>query len=251
MGIRIQWPVSATNANLVVSSRGVTVMMTGGIMWRFALLPIEEVFMRRLALAVLMLLALAGCASAPLSADQKSAIKRVSIADVKMPAKPTIFGEGAATAFLLGGPLGLALNNAGSDLPTLYSKQLQKNNIDVAALFKEDLAQQLKQRGFDVVPYGQPADATVVAEVFQYGLTGDIFSSPPVRFPQLTVRVDLNKSGSNDQIWRGTASLNVLPDVYKQLEARRIDDYLQDGDLLRQQVQKASRLIAGVAMSNL
>lgn len=207
--------------------------------------------MRKLILIAGLVLGLTGCASTSLSPEQRTVIKRVSVAEVKMPAKPTIFGESAGAAFLLGGPLGLALSNAGGDLPTLYARQLQRNDIDVGALFKSDLEQQLRQRGFEVVPHGQAVDAYLAAEVVQYGLTGDIFSSPPVRFPQLSVQAGLFKASSQDKVWRGTASLNVLPDVIKQLEARRIDDYLQDGELLRQQVQKASRLIAGVALSRL
>ncbi len=207
--------------------------------------------MRRLTFLACLLIGLAGCASSSLSPDQKAGIKRVSVANVKMPAKPTIFGEGAAGAFLLGGPLGIALANAGSDLPKLYAKQLGKNNVNVGAQLKADLEQQLRQKGFEVVSHDQPADAVVSAEVFQYGLTGDIFSSPPVRFPQLSVRVDLIKPSTGESIWRGTAALNVLPDVYKQLDARRIDEYLQEGQLLRQQVQKASGSIACVALSKL
>lgn len=196
-------------------------------------------------------LSLTGCASSSLSPEQRNLVRRVSVAEVKVPAKPTIFGERAGVAFLLGGPLGLALNNAGGDLPTLYAQQLQRNRIDVGAQFKADLEQQLRQRGFEVVPHGQPADAYLAAEIVQYGLTGDIFSSPPLRFPQLSVQADMVKTGSQEKIWRGTASLNVLPEVYQQLESRRIDEYLQDDELLRQQVQKTSRLIAGVALSRL
>lgn len=207
--------------------------------------------MRRFVLLTCLLLGLSGCASRQLTPDQKSSFKRVSVAAVKMPTKPTIFGENAAAAFLLGGPLGAALANAGSDIPTLYSQQLRKNNVDVAALLRADLAEQLKQRGFDVVPHGQPVDAILVPEIGQYGLTGDIFASPPVRFPQLSFQVDLNKFGSGDRIWRGGASVNVLPEAYRQLEARRIEEYLQDGGLLRQQVEKASKLMAEAAMAKL
>lgn len=204
--------------------------------------------MRCLVLSLWLLIGLAGCASPTLTPDERSSIGKVSIADVVMPSKPTIFGERAAASFLLGGPLGLAMTHAGSDLPTLYLEQLQKHHIDVAALFKADLTQQFRQHGLEVVPHGQSVDAVVVPEIVQYGLTGDIFSSPPVRFPQLSVRLDVIRSDNGQRLWRGSASLNVLPDVIKQLEARPIGDYLQDGELLRGQVEKASKLIAAEGM---
>lgn len=201
--------------------------------------------------SLILALCLGGCASSALNADQRTAIRRVSIGEVKMPEKPTIFGESTAAGFLLGGPLGVALVNAGNDLPALYAKKLEASKVDVAALVRSDLANALRQQGFEVVAAGQPADARVVPHVLQYGLTGNVFATPPVRVPQLWLRIDLKKPASEEQIWWNFASVHVMPDILEKLEARRIDDYLQDGELLRTQVQKASKLVAEAAVSKL
>jgi hypothetical protein len=205
--------------------------------------------MRRLILAAFLLAGLAGCAS-NLSSEQRNSIRRVSIADVKMPDKPTVIGGPMAVPALLGGPLGAALLQAASDLPTLYVQQLQKNGVDVAALFKADISQQLRLRGFQVVPHGDPVDAVFVPQVMQYGLVAVDLTST-TRIPLLVVRVDLNKSSNGERLWRGDVASNGEIDVNKQLAAKPIDEYMQNGELLRQEIRKTSRLIAGVTMAKL
>ena len=207
--------------------------------------------MRRLWLSIVVLISLVGCASSKLASEQRSSIKRVSIAEVKMPEKPTILGESSAFGFLLGGPLGVALSNAGSNLPNFYSMQLKKSDIDIAKILTSDLTDELRRQGFDVVAQGQSADAVLHPLVIQYGLTGDPFSSPPVRVPQMWLRVDLKKPRTDENVWWNQGAIHIIPDAMKKLEARRIDDFFQDGELLRREVKKASQLATREALSKL
>jgi hypothetical protein len=197
-------------------------------------------------------LALAGCATPQLSAEQRSSLKRVAIGKVQLPEKPTIFGESAAGAFLLGGPIGLAIANSGSDVPTEFKKALERSQTDVAAIVREDLRAALVRSGIEVVPEGDPrADAVLAPTVLQYGLTGNIFSSPPVRVPALWVRVDLKKPQSGETIWWHWASVHVSEDIIARLDSRSIADYFTDPVLLNSQYRKASALVSQAALSKL
>ena len=207
--------------------------------------------MRKLLMILAVAIGLTGCASSKLSVEQRATIKRVSVADPIMPDKPTVFGSNSGVGFLLGGPLGVALANSGNDLPTLYVQTLQKYGINVAAIAKTDLEAQLRRQGFTVVPQGQAADAVLQPKVLQYGLTGDVFASPPVRFPQLWLRVDLLRASNNQQIWWNHAALHVMPEAFKQMDARLIEDLLQNQEMLNTEVRKASKLITDEIFSKM
>jgi hypothetical protein len=197
-------------------------------------------------------LALAGCASPKLSADQRASLKRLSIGQVQLPEKPTIFGEGAAAAFLMGGPIGLAMANSGSDAPTEFKKALERSKTDVAALVRHDLKSQLARKGFDVVDSADAkTDAVVAVQVIQYGLTGDIFSSPPVRVPALNVRVDFKHPKTGETIWSHWASVHVRKDIMDQLQSRSVAEYFTDQALLSGEFNKASRLVTAAAIEPL
>ncbi|TBO31446.1 hypothetical protein EYS42_09440 [Aquabacterium lacunae] len=207
--------------------------------------------MRILTTLLAVAIGLTGCASSKLAADQRSAIKRVSVAEPTMPEKPTVFGNGSGVGFLLGGALGVGLANAGNDLPTLYAQTLGKYNIDVAGIAKADLEAQLRKQGFTVVPQGQPADAVLQPKVQVYGLTGNIFSSPPVRFPQLCLRVDLVGASAQKPVWGQLACLHVMQDAIPQMDARSIEELLQNKALLDSEVHKASRLVTAEIFSKM
>lgn len=197
-------------------------------------------------------LLLAGCASSPLTSEQRAAYKRVSIAKVEMPEKPTIFGENAAAIFLFTGPLGTAIAQGVSDVPAEFQKSLAKSKTDVAAIFRQDLERKLAVKGFEVVPEGDPrANAVLVPKVLQYGLTGNIVATPPVRVPAFWVRVDLKKPGSTDTLWWHFASVHVNETIFKQLEARPIADYFTDPVLLDTQFKKASDLVTEDVLSKM
>jgi hypothetical protein len=207
--------------------------------------------MRKLMMILAVVIGLTGCASSKLSGDQRTAIKRVSIAEPVMPDRPTVFGNSSGVGFLLGGPLGVALANSGNDLPTLYTQTLQKYGINVAAIAKADLEAKLRMQGFTVVPQGQPVDAILQPKVLQYGLTGDLFASPPVRFPQLWLRVDLISASNDKQIWWNYGALHIMPDAIKKMDARSIEELLQNQELLNTEVRKASKLVTDEIFSKM
>jgi hypothetical protein len=195
---------------------------------------------------------LAGCASSPLSPEQRSAFQRVSIAKVEMPDKPTIFGEHAAATFLLTGPIGLAIAQGVSDLPTEFRKSLDKSHTDVSAILRADLERKLALKGFQVLPEGDPrAQVVLVPKVLQYGLTGDVFATPPVRVPAFWVRLDLQKPGTTQTLWWHFASVHANQAIFKQLDARPIADYFTDPVLLDRQFRKASDLVVDDVLSKM
>lgn len=196
-------------------------------------------------------LALVGCASPTLSPDQRHAIKRIGIAEVSMPGRAMVLSDKAGAAFLLGGPIGIAVANSSSDLPTEYARLLDRNGIDVAALVRADLQAQLTRQGFEVVAQGQPSDAVLVTKVLQYGLTGYPFAAEPVRVPALWLRVELKRPGSDDTLWWHWASVHVTPGILDQLEQRPVRDYFDDASMLERQVRKASRLVTEAALSKM
>ena len=194
---------------------------------------------------LILTIAITGCASPKLSVEQRSAVKKVSIGKVELPEKPTIFGESAAGAFLLGGPLGLAITNAGSDVPAEFKKALDRSQTDVATLVSADLKLQLLKNGFEVLADGDPrADAILVPKVLQYGLTGNIFASPPVRVPALWLRVDLKQAKTGEILWWHWGSVHVTKGIIDQLEARSIADYFTKDELINSQFKKASALVS-------
>lgn len=206
----------------------------------------------KMLLLVCFALLLAGCASSPLTAEQRSAYQRVSIAKVELPDKPTIFGEHAGAAFIFTGPLGLAIANGTSDLPTEFKKSLVKSQTDLAAILRHDLERKLARKGFEVVPEGDArATAVLVPKVLQYGLTGNIFATPPVRVPAFWVRLDLKKPGGSETLWWHYASVHVNESILKQLDARPIADYFSDPVLLDTQFRKASDLVTDDVLSKL
>jgi hypothetical protein len=185
-----------------------------------------------------------GCAAPKLSVDQRNSLKKVSIGQTELPEKPTIFGDSAAGAFLFGGPIGLAISNGGSDAPTEFKKSLERSKTDVVAIVREDIRLQLIRNGFEVVADSDAkADAVLVTKVLQYGLTGNIFTSPPVRVPALWIRIDFKKPKTEEIIWSQWASVHITKGILEQLEAKPVVEYFTNAELLNSQFRKASTLV--------
>jgi hypothetical protein len=191
---------------------------------------------------------LSACASTSISPQDRSSLKRVTIAPVVLPKKPVIFKASSGVAFVIAGPLGIALTNGTSDLPTAYQDLLAKNKIDVAAIIHAELKAQLRAKGIEVVDNESQADAVLSVQMLQYGLTGDVFSSK--RFPQYWAKFRLAKR-NGDVIWKNWGAAHVSQDVIKQVEARPIPDYFNDPKFLDSQIRKVTRIISTSVISNL
>lgn len=203
-------------------------------------------------LRALILLIIAGllsaCTSTSISPEDRSALKRVSIATVVLPKKPVIFKAGSGVAFVIAGPLGVALTNGTSDLPTAYQELLVKNKIDVAAIIHAELKAHLQAKGIEVVDNAARADAVLSVQMLQYGLTGDIFSSK--RFPQYWANFRLTKPNGK-VVWKEMGAAHISKEVVKQVEARPIPDYFNDPKFLDSQIRKVTRIISASVTSNL
>lgn len=203
--------------------------------------------LRTLSLVILAGL-LSACVSASISPDERSALKRVSIAPVVLPEKPVVFKASSGAAFVIGGPLGVAIANGTSDLPTAYKQLLADNRIDVAAIIRGELKTQLQAKGIEVVDDESKADAVLSVQMLQYGLTGDVFSGK--RFPQYWANFRLTKR-SGDVIWKNMGAAHGSQEVIKQVEARPIPDYFNDPKFLDSQIRKVTRIVTASATSTL
>jgi hypothetical protein len=191
---------------------------------------------------------LSACASTNISPEERLALKRVNIAPIVLPKKPVVFSAGSGAAFIIAGPLGVALASGASDLPTAYKELLAKNKIDVAAIIHAELKTQLQAKGFEVVDNENQADAVLSVQMLQYGLTGDAFSSE--RFPQYWAKFRLTKRNGG-VIWKNWDAAHISKDVVKQVEARPIPDYFNDPKLLDSQIRKVTRIISVSVTSTL
>ena len=195
----------------------------------------------------LLAFALIGCAT-KMSQEDRLALKRVSMATVKMPEKPIVLTDGGAAGAVLGGPLGFALANAGNDAPTALKQYLAKNRIDVPAYVKRELVSQLKGKGIEVVDGANQGNPVLVVEVLQYGLTGDVFSSD--RWPQVWLRLSIvNEKGS--QMWLGYAAAHIDQGVMKQVEKRPLAAFFADPAFLDREFKKVTSGIVSAATKDL
>ena len=202
----------------------------------------------RMVCVILIASVLFGCVSAKISPEERSTLKRVRIGDIVLPEKPVVFSAGTGVGFVLAGPIGVALANGSSDLPTAYKQTLAQNKIDVSAIVREELKAQLQSKGIEVVENDHQADAVLGVQVLQYGLTGEVFSGK--RFPQLWATFKLTKR-NGDVIWKNMGAAHALPDVIKQVEARPIPDYFKDPKFLESQIKKVTKIVITSATSTL
>lgn len=191
---------------------------------------------------------LSACVSSGISPNERSALKRVSVAPIVLPEKPVVFSSGTGTAFAIAGPLGIALTSGMSDLPTAYKQLLAQNRIDVAAIIRAELKTQLQAKGTEVVDSESQADAVLSVQMLQYGLTGDVFSGK--RFPQYWANFRLTKR-NGDVIWKNMGAAHGSQEVIKQVEARPIPDYFNDPKFLDSQIRKVTRIVTASATSTL
>lgn len=193
-------------------------------------------------------LSLVGCATTSISQADRQALKRVNIAPIALPEKPTIIAPGAGIGFLIAGPIGIALVNGASDLPTAYKEHLAKNNIDINALILSEVRSRLRAKGIEVVEQPGEADAVLNVGVLQYGLTGTVFSND--RFPQFWAIFRLLKP-NGDVIWKDYAAAHVSAEIQKQVESRPIPDYFNEPAFLEKQIRKVTEMVVEEATRTL
>lgn len=202
----------------------------------------------RFLLLVVVVVVLGGCASMKMSAADRANLKRVYIAEIRLPEKPTILAPSAGVGFLLAGPIGVAIANGATDLPSAYKDLVARNQIDIAGGIKRAFQSRLNAKGIHVVATEAEADASLVVEVLHYGLTGTIFSGE--RFPQLWAKVRLtNRSG--EVIWKQMMAAHVSQDVIKNVEARPISGYFEDRTFLEHQIGKVTDILVESAVDTL
>jgi hypothetical protein len=191
-------------------------------------------------------LGLMGCAT-KMSQEERLALKRVSIGAIELPEKPFVLAPGAGGAALFGGALGMALANAATDIPTALKDHVAKNNIDVAAYVRGELVSQLRSKDIEVVD-GNRADAVLVVQLLQYGLTGP-FSSDD-RFPFVQLRLSLvNKKG--ERVWLGYAASHVIDSKTSGINPRPIPQFFKDARLLERDFKKAANIVVSSATKDL
>ena len=191
---------------------------------------------------------LSACASTGISPQDRQSLRRVYIAPIVLPETPFIFKPGAGGALLLAGPIGFALANAGSDLPTAYRNLLAQNGIDIAEGIRAEFRTQLLRKRIEVVSNENEADATLAVDVRQYGMTGDILSDD--RYPQLIASVTLARR-NGDVIWKQLMAAHIAPEVGKQVNARPLADYFNDRALLESRIKQVNQILISLALKTL
>lgn len=193
-------------------------------------------------------LTLVGCGTASLSRTDRQALKRVTIAPITMPEKPTIIAPGAAIGFLIAGALGSAIVNGTSDLPAAYQEHLEKNKIDINALTLNAVKTSLRAKGIEVVEQVAQADAVLNVAVAHGLLAVNAFRSD--RFTQFSASLKLTKP-NGDVIWKDYAAAHLSTEIQKQLEHHPIPDYFNDPAMLEEQVRKVIGMVLEEATHSL
>jgi hypothetical protein len=190
---------------------------------------------------------IAGCASTKISTQERQSLKRVSISAFAMPEKPLVYESGTGIGVLLAGPIGVALANAGSDLPTTYKNHLALSKIDIATNLRDEFKSQLKLKGIEVVENGAQADGILNVEVQGYGLTSEVFGAN--RVPYLQFRTNLAKP-NGVVIWKNGALSMIIKEVQK-IQGYPITDYFTDAALLEKQLKKVHQITLAEALESL
>ena len=205
---------------------------------------------RRLAAvcAVLLVSVLTGCAT-KMSSEERAALKRISIGAIELPEKPLVLTDGTAGSFFIAGPLGVAIAQGTSDMPTAYKEHVAKHKIDLPSYVRRELVSQLKAKGIEVADGAGQGHPKLVVQVMQYGITGNIFSSEE-RWPQVWLRLSLVKD-SGERMWLGYAAAHIDEGVMKTVERRPLADFFNDPALLEREVKKVTKLIVSAATKDL
>lgn len=186
-------------------------------------------------------LTLFGCATTNISPQERAALKRIRVEMVAGSDKPFVYAPGYGVAFLLAGPLGVAITQGKTDLPTAYQQLLEQNGIDILAGFNSELKSQLGLKGVELVESPAQADA-VMKITYSHGLLGRVLTTDN-RVPLLTAEVKLVKP-SGEIIWKGPDYVRLWDEIDKRVQARPIPDYFNDPKLLASDIRKANGALA-------
>lgn len=190
-------------------------------------------------------LVLTSCAPMSLSPQDRRGLQRVSIAPIELPDRPFVLSPGSGVGLLIAGPIGFALANGTSDLPTAYKAMLAEKGIDIAGGIRAEFQEQFSRKRIEVVAEDGDADARLSIEVMKYGLTGELFDNN--RFPQLVANLKLvNRKG--EVIWRQTIAAHISQAVAKQVRARPVADYFNDTAMLESQIRRVNQILIAAAL---
>ncbi|MBM0104851.1 hypothetical protein JM946_08830 [Steroidobacter sp. S1-65] len=184
------------------------------------------------------------------AAAGKAEIKRIYVGAVELPPKPDIVGGGGVAAALLGGPLGAFLaESKTTDIEAAYAKLLADNNIDVAANVAFEAMELLTAKGYEVVGSEEQADATLTVRIQNYGLVPfpDDFDK---KVPILDANVMLeNREGK--RVYRKLTLSQLKKHVWRNLDARPIEEFFNDTKFLSEQLRKINTLVLTDALEKL
>lgn len=193
---------------------------------------------------VLTVFMLGGCATQTLDAQKKASIRTVAIAkDVELRERPTVFGDKAGGAFLLGGALGAALEQGASSLPDQFLQAMAAEKVDVRSVLRTEVTRQLTAKGYQVVEDESRADAVVRLRILNYGLTKDLFDAQAPSMPLLVVRAHLVEPRTGSELWWGHLASNTDAPIHAALDKYPVQQFLQNRSLLRSGFEKISRLV--------
>ncbi len=194
------------------------------------------------------LLALAGCATS-LDAQQKAAIRTVSLEPLEMAPKPMVATPGMGMAALLGGGLGIMLAQNGSDVQTTF-KAIVERQVDVPSEIRRATKAEMQRKGYQVVEAGQPADARLTIKA-NYAL-GLISLTGDDRAAGTTVNVDLIRTRDGKSIYRKVAmGLNLDAAQRAKLRVAPFAQWFKDDALVAEQFKLVPGFVVIEGLSGL
>jgi hypothetical protein len=197
------------------------------------------------------LVSLAACATSEhksIEPTKYTAIHSVSVkTPVEVPENPSVVGPDIQQ---LGIWAQLAASGGSNEESQTFKEHLQRNNISIGSIVRQQCIDQLKQRHVFPALVPEGGDATLEIAVEQYGFDAvnspiSMFREEPLK-PKLTVAAKL-VSSSGEILWQNTAFLNSLDD---RGEAHKIGELLSDPALTREVLDKTARIVVAELLND-
>jgi hypothetical protein len=165
-----------------------------------------------IAAAAIFLFSFAEGSSAQTAQQDSSPIKRIAIdSEIAQPEIPLIQGPDDSKAFLIGGGIGVALNQ--EEAGKAFREYMRKNNIDVSRIVFESFKRIIQEdRIFDLA---DKSDTKLKLVINTYGFGHSGFFAGKDRRPLMNITASLVANGS--EVWKKTdyiTNLSKLTDIY-------------------------------------
>jgi len=195
------------------------------------------------AVAILLFGCADGAAAQGAQPDLRS-IKRVAIDPaIPQPEIPLIQGPGNFKAFLIGGGIGVAIDQ--QDAGKLFREYMRRNDIDISRIVFESFKRVIEED--KTFALGADADASLRLAINTYGFGVAGFFGGDARRPLINITAIL-VSGAGHALWKKT---DYITNLSKLTEAYTYDQLAQNPQLTIKSLEQASVLLSRQILSEL